>query len=259
MSASASSARDVAVGERRAIGPDQATGAAERAVGGAFPTLRYLFLKRSIDVLGASVLIIATSPLFVLIAVMIVLDSGWPVFYRQERVTGRARRQGGRVDWAQRRFRIVKFRTMVPRADAVPLHEQFIESFVHGRSGPGATGSGEFKLEDDPRITRVGRWLRATSLDELPQLFNVLGGTMSLVGPRPVPSYEVALYEARHQERLAARGGITGAWQIKGRGRVSFEEMIRLDIDYVRRQSLGTDLVLLARTLPAVWRKIGAR
>jgi lipopolysaccharide/colanic/teichoic acid biosynthesis glycosyltransferase len=147
---------------------------------------------------------------------------------------------------------------MLPDADSVPLHEEFIESFVKGTAQAEAGDHPMFKLQGDPRVTMVGRILRATSLDELPQLFNVLGGSMSLVGPRPVPKYEVDLYEEHHRERLAARAGMTGAWQVQGRGRVSFEEMMELDLDYVRRQSFAVDLALLARTLPAVWRKAGA-
>jgi lipopolysaccharide/colanic/teichoic acid biosynthesis glycosyltransferase len=223
------------------------------------PSLRTLLLKRAFDILGASVLIVAVSPLLVGVCMAILLDGGGPIFYRQERITGRPQRRRGRVDWMTERFRILKFRTMVPDADSVPLHEEFVESFVKGTAPAQAGDQPVFKLQSDPRVTKVGRFLRATSLDELPQLFNVLGGSMSLVGPRPVPQYEVDLYEDHHRERLAARAGITGAWQVHGRGRVSFEEMIELDLNYVRRQSFATDLALLARTLPAVWRKAGAR
>ena len=212
-------------------------------------------VKRSLDVLLAAALLIVLSPLLLLISLVIVLDSGGPVLYRQERVGACRCRRGGRTYWSDRRFLILKFRTMAPDADSSPLHEQFVQSFVAG----GRAEDGAFKLRDDPRVTRVGRFLRASSLDELPQLLNVLRGTMSLVGPRPVPPYEVALYQPWQRERLASLPGITGPWQVRGRGRVGFEEMVRLDIEYVRRQSVWLDLSLLARTLPVVLAKRGAR
>jgi lipopolysaccharide/colanic/teichoic acid biosynthesis glycosyltransferase len=220
--------------------------------------VRYAYVKRCLDVLLALGLVIVAIPLLLLISLMILLDSGRPVFYRQERVGACGRRHRGRIHWLEVHFRILKFRTMVPDADSSPVHEHFIESFVGGALASEEHREAGFKLRDDPRVTRVGRWLRATSLDELPQLFNVLAGTMSLVGPRPVPPYEVALYEPRHRERLAALPGITGPWQVDGRARVSFEEMVKLDIEYVRRQSLWLDLCLLLRTLPAVVSKKGA-
>jgi lipopolysaccharide/colanic/teichoic acid biosynthesis glycosyltransferase len=212
-------------------------------------------VKRCFDVIASSILIVVVTPLLIVIALAVLLDDGRPVLYRQERVGARPRRGGGRVRWSERRFRIVKFRTMVRDADAGPVHEDFVAAFVRGEGQL----DGDAKLSDDARVTGVGRILRATSLDELPQLFNVLAGSMSMVGPRPVPAYEVALYEPRHRERLAARPGITGSWQVDGRGRVNFEEMVRLDTDYVRRPSLWRDLVLLVRTIPAVWRRHGAR
>ena len=227
----------------------------------AAPTVVYLTLKRCLDIMLALTFLIVALPLFAVISLLIVLDTGWPVFYRQERIGARAVRRDGRLEWIERSFRIVKFRTMVRDADRTPVHEQFIEAFVKGESAPDMRELPEksYKLNGDARITRAGHLLRMTSLDELPQLLNVLFGTMSLVGPRPVPPYEVALYAAHHRERLAARPGITGAWQVQGRGRVSFEEMVNLDIDYVRRQSIRLDLSLLARTLPAVLRRSGAR
>src|SRR5207245_2850628 len=165
-------------------------------------------VKRAFDIVAASVLILAVLPLIVGVSLAVLFDGGGPIFYRQDRVTGRARRLNGRIVWVPRRFRILKFRTMVPDADSVPVHEQFIESFVKGTAQAEAGDEPAFKLQADPRVTKVGRFLRATSLDELPQLFNVLGGSMSLVGPRPVPQYEVDLYEEHHRERLAARAGM---------------------------------------------------
>ena len=126
------------------------------------------------------------------------------------------------------------------------------------RAQPSAESGGKYKLVNDPRVTRIGRFLRKFSLDELPQLCNVLKGDMSLVGPRPVPTYEVAGYQARHHNRFAALPGITGWWQVKGRCRVSFEEMIRMDLDYIRDASLWLDLKILFLTVPAVLSKRGA-
>jgi lipopolysaccharide/colanic/teichoic acid biosynthesis glycosyltransferase len=233
-----------------AFGPTQASGG----------HVCYVYVKRLLDVVLAFALVVITMPLMLFIVGLIVIDSGWPPLYRQVRVGVHRSRRGGQIYWAERRFRMVKFRTMVQGADALGVHEQFIASFVAGEPPPHRAFEGAaFKLQGDARITRAGRWLRVTSLDELPQLFNVLAGTMSLVGPRPVPPYEVALYEPRHRERLAAMPGITGAWQVKGRGKVGFEEMVQLDIDYVRKQSLWLDLFLLLRTLPAVLTRRGAR
>jgi lipopolysaccharide/colanic/teichoic acid biosynthesis glycosyltransferase len=239
---------------------DTDAGASSRAASGA-PTVTYLVLKRCLDVMLAVPFLVVALPLFAVISLLIVLDGGWPVFYRQERIGARPVRHNGRLTWIEHSFRIVKFRTMVRGADRTPVHEQFIEAFVNGQAAPDASEPVDrsYKLATDARITRIGRLLRATSLDELPQLLNVVAGTMSLVGPRPVPPYEVALYAPGHRERLAARPGITGAWQVQGRGRVSFDEMMDLDIDYVRHQSLRLDLSLLARTLPAVLRRSGAR
>lgn len=213
--------------------------------------------RRCLDVVLATTLLLLLSPLLLLIALLIKLDSRGPVIFVQERVGARRRSEGGRTVWEIQNFQVYKFRTMVRDADQTK-HQAYIEAFVNGRletsDGPGP----KFKLTGDPRVTGVGRILRKTSLDELPQLVNVLRGEMSLVGPRPVPTYEVAGYQAWHRERLAALPGITGLWQVKGRGQVSFEEMIRLDIAYVRHQSLWLDLKILVLTIPAVLAGRGA-
>ena len=140
---------------------------------------------------------------------------------------------------------------MVRDADPSP-HHAYIKAFIEGRIEASDEAGAKFKLTGDPRVTQVGRLLRRTSLDELPQLLNVLKGEMSLVGPRPVPIYEAADYQAWHYERLMALPGITGLWQVQGRCQVSFEEMIRMDIEYARHQSLWLDLKILFLTLPAV-------
>jgi lipopolysaccharide/colanic/teichoic acid biosynthesis glycosyltransferase len=147
---------------------------------------------------------------------------------------------------------------MVQDADPT-AHQAFIKAFAEDRVESSGTNGAKFKMTEDPRVTRVGRMLRRTSVDELPQLMNVLRGDMSLVGPRPVPTYEVAEYRAWHRERLAALPGITGLWQVNGRSQVSFDDMIRMDIDYVRSRSLWLDVRILLLTLPAVLAGRGAQ
>lgn len=216
----------------------------------------YFAVKRAFDLVGACLLVLALAPLIAAVALAIRLDSPGPIFFRQERVGSRRRRMGRETRWETRTFAIYKFRSMVQNADQ-SLHEAHIRAFVEGRlerDVPTRT----FKLTADPRVTRVGRVLRRSSFDELPQLFNVIAGDMSLVGPRPVPSYEVQGYLPQHFERLAAVPGITGLWQIKGRSRVTFSQMVEMDIDYVRRRSLLLDLSILARTIPAVLAGHGA-
>jgi exopolysaccharide biosynthesis polyprenyl glycosylphosphotransferase len=199
------------------------------------PTLKgyQLVLKRAIDVVGSVAGLVVLSPLFAFVALRIKLDSAGPVLFRQERVG----REG-------RRFKILKFRTMARDA------EQRREG-LQGRSiyrDPRL-----FKVPDDPRMTRVGRWLRRTSLDELPQLLNVLKGEMSLVGPRPPLLCEVELYEAHHYARFDVKPGMTGPWQVSGRNQVTdFEEVVSLETTYIRDWTLGRDVGILFRTIPVV-------
>ena len=218
-----------------------------------------LLAKRAMDVVVASVAIVLLCPLLLAIAALVAIDSGRPVLYVSDRVGARPRRRNGSVEWEVRTFRMLKFRTMCADAAVSPLHRDFVRAFVAGHIPPSPAGVVAFKLADDPRVTRVGHWLRATSLDEMPQLFNVLLGTMSLVGPRPVPAYEVAGYKARHMLRLAALPGMTGIWQVHGRGRTSFEEMVGMDVEYVRTRSLRLDLWLLLCTVPQVVLRRGAK
>jgi lipopolysaccharide/colanic/teichoic acid biosynthesis glycosyltransferase len=200
------------------------------------PTRRYLFAKRSLDLLICVVLLVFVVPVLAICILAIYLDSpGSPVF-RQER-TGRD----------GRRFRLLKLRTMVANAEELKL------SLAHLNVLPPP----DFKIPDDPRITRVGRVLRATSLDELPQLFNVLRGDMSLVGPRPT-SFPATRYELWHTSRLDVTPGITGLWQVEGRNVTSFDERLRLDLQYIRRRSLLLDLRLIARTVVVMFRRSGA-
>jgi lipopolysaccharide/colanic/teichoic acid biosynthesis glycosyltransferase len=199
-------------------------------------------LKRAMDYILTIPGVIVISPFLFLIAVAIKLDSPGPVMYTQRRVG-----LNGRV------FDMHKFRSMHQDADT-SLHEEHIKAFADGNLDL----SQGVKLKDDPRRTRVGRVLRETSLDELPQVFNVLKGEMSLVGPRPVVVYEADLYDLWHSERFNVLPGMTGLWQVSGRSRVSFDEQLRLDIRYIRNQSLWLDIKILFQTLPAVLSKRGA-
>jgi exopolysaccharide biosynthesis polyprenyl glycosylphosphotransferase len=195
--------------------------------------------KRALDVVGALVLLVLLAPLLVLIALAVRLDSPGPALFRQTR----AGRHG-------RPFQMLKFRSMYVDADE-RVHAAYMRDRIRN-------GLPLLKLQHDPRVTRVGRWLRATSLDELPQLINVLRGEMSLVGPRPALPYEVELYDDRVRRRLAVLPGITGLAQVCSRGRGTLHEYTRYDLEYVERRSLWLDLWILARTIPAVLRREGA-
>jgi exopolysaccharide biosynthesis polyprenyl glycosylphosphotransferase len=203
--------------------------------------------KRGLDVVLALVLLLCLVPILGFCSLLILLDSPGPIFYRQQRVG-----QNGRI------FELLKFRSM--RADASSdLHRHYVTTFIHGRAAR-ATDRGRqiFKLVHDPRITRVGHWLRRTSLDELPQLWNVLKGDMSLVGPRPPIPYELELYEPTHRARLNVKPGITGLWQVSGRNGTTFEEMVRMDLQYIEEASLILDLQILVKTIPVVVLQQGA-
>lgn len=207
----------------------------------------YFRTKRLMDIILSVVLLIFLFPIFLLIALLIKLDSPGPVIFAQERMG---------YDWRsrkQRAFIFYKFRSMLHNCDQ-SVHQEYVKGRIRGRKGAkSSSNDGTLaKMTNDRRVTRVGRILRKTSLDELPQLWNVLRGEMSLVGPRPVPLYEVAEYETWHKQRLEATPGITGLWQVKGRGRATLDEMARLDIEYVSRQSLWLDLGILLLTIPAV-------
>lgn len=199
-------------------------------------------VKRAVDFTGAFLGGAVLLPLFGLIALLVKLSSPGPVLYRQERV-GR----GGR------RFYFYKFRTMVVNNDE-GRHRAYLEQLVQSGSAASIDPSGRkiYKLVDDPRITRIGAFLRRTSLDELPQLWNVLKGEMSLVGPRPCLHYEWDLHKEWQKRRLDVTPGLTGLWQVTGRSRVSFEEMVLLDLYYIARWSVGLDLELILRTIPVM-------
>jgi lipopolysaccharide/colanic/teichoic acid biosynthesis glycosyltransferase len=202
---------------------------------------------RILDLVVALVALVILAPLMLIIALVVRVESPGPAIFRQERV--------GRL---QRRFTLNKFRTMTAGASH-DRHRKFVEGLYAGER-PEATDEGpRFKLAQDPRITRVGRLLRRSSLDELPQLWNVIRGEMSLVGPRPPIDYEVASYPAPHWfTRFDVKPGLTGLWQVSGRCDLTVEQMIALDIEYVQRRSLRLNLLILLRTLPAVLATRGA-
>ncbi len=195
------------------------------------------------DVVLSSAMLIVLAPVFALIALAIKLEDGGPVFFFQTRVGKRGRQ-----------FRFWKFRSMVVDAEA---RREAVKAQAEAQQEP-VSDRLRFKMRVDPRVTRVGRVLRRFSLDELPQLLNVLTGDMSLVGPRPPIPEEVAQYSPRHLRRLEVEQGITCLWQVSGRNLLSFEQQVELDIEYARRRSLALDVALLARTVPAVLSGRGA-
>jgi len=220
------------------------------AVKGRNTRCMYFRCKRAIDVILACWLLVVLFPLMLVIAVLIKLESPGTVLFVQHRVGARRRIKGGRLVWLVRTFAFYKFRSMIQNADQ-SVHEAYFRDFREGRADGNGNGA-RFKLNNDSRTTRLGRILRKTSLDELPQLVNVIKGDMSLVGPRPALPYEVAMYDDAHFERLCAVPGITGFWQARARCEVSFEQMVRMDIEYTRHCTLWLDIKLLLLTIPAV-------
>jgi lipopolysaccharide/colanic/teichoic acid biosynthesis glycosyltransferase len=216
---------------------------------------RYFLVKTVVDRVGAAVLLVLLAPLLVFIAVLVKVTSRGPILFTQRRA-GSGRLTADGTCWRLEPFPILKFRSMAASADE-SLHLQHIRRYMSMAAIPVGCETG-FKLPNDLRITPFGRFLRRTSLDELPQLINVLLGQMSLVGPRPVPIYEAELYRPEHHIRFAALPGVTGLWQVSGRGTVGFEEMIALDAQQATRRSLRLDTAILLRTLPAVIRAAGA-
>jgi exopolysaccharide biosynthesis polyprenyl glycosylphosphotransferase len=223
---------------------------------GALPMIRLFreplsssarLLKRTSDIIIASLALILAAPLWLLIALLIKLSSRGPIFYAQERVG-----MDGRM------FLCYKFRTMQLGADS-KLHREYQKQFIAGNAAANL-GDGErpvYKFQSDARVTQVGRWLRRTSLDEVPQLLNVLRGEMSVVGPRPPIPYEVEHYEMWHRKRLDMKPGLTGLWQVSGRNRMPFEEMVKLDLFYIENWSLLLDLKIIIRTVFVIIRGDG--
>lgn len=205
-----------------------------------------LKLKRGMDILGSLGLLILCAPVFAMIAAAIKLTSPGPIFFKQERVG-----QFGRC------FTFMKFRSMKANNDARE-HKEYMEKLIAGRETRilhDKSGEGVYKLVNDARITTIGKILRKTSMDELPQLINVLTGDMSLVGPRPPIPYEVGVYQTWHRSRvLQAKPGMTGLWQVMGRSRTRFDDMVRLDLRYASSWSLWLDIKILLRTPAAVFK-----
>jgi exopolysaccharide biosynthesis polyprenyl glycosylphosphotransferase len=208
------------------------------------------FVKRAMDIVGSITAIILFSPLFIVVALAIKLTWKGPILFRQERVG---------QDGVQ--FTFLKFRSMKCGNDQ-GIHRNYVKRFIAGEIGAAQCGNkqnGVYKIQDDPRVTRVGKFLRKTSLDELPQFFNVLKGDMSLVGPRPPIPYELEAYQIWHRRRvLEAKPGITGLWQVNGRSRTTFDDMVRLDLRYARMWSPWLDIKILLQTPRAVFSGEGA-
>jgi len=199
----------------------------------------YLRAKRALDILFTLLIFIPLCIVIAIVAVCIRLDSKGSIFYRQKRIG-----QNG-VE-----FEMLKFRSMYENCDDT-LHRLAIQQYMEGQKlAEDATTS--YKQVDDPRITRVGRFIRKMSIDELPQFFNVIRGDMTLVGPRPPLPYEVENYGAYDWLRLSGKPGLTGPWQVYGRSQVTFQSMVKMDIDYLQRQSLREDLKLIALTVPVM-------
>jgi lipopolysaccharide/colanic/teichoic acid biosynthesis glycosyltransferase len=227
----------VAEREPQVLGPADLIGARR---GRAAPPVGVLWpaCKRAVDLVGATMLLAVLSPILVLVAVAVRLDSPGPALFRQ-------RRLGRELE----PFTLLKFRTMHDGVSS-EAHRRYVERLVREPEVPAATGL--CKLGRDLRVTRVGRLLRRTSIDELPQLVNVLRGEMSLVGPRPALGYELEHYRRRHYLRFAVRPGLTGLWQVSGRSRLGFVEMLDLDVRYVRECRPGLDAQILLRTPQAL-------
>jgi lipopolysaccharide/colanic/teichoic acid biosynthesis glycosyltransferase len=205
---------------------------------GNFSQKSFAIVKRAIDIAGSLSALVVLSPVFLLISALIKMTSAGPVFFRQQRL--------GRSGVA---FTFLKFRSMHVINDS-GIHREFSQNLIRGKVDSPA---GIYKIQKDPRVTPLGRILRATSLDELPQFINVLTGTMSLVGPRPPIPYEYECYQLWHRRRIFdAKPGITGKWQIHGRSRTTFDDMVRMDIQYIQERSIWGDILILLRTPFAV-------
>jgi lipopolysaccharide/colanic/teichoic acid biosynthesis glycosyltransferase len=220
----------------------------------------YHLVKRCMDVMVSLAGILTLWPLMLLIALIVRLDSPGPVIFAQWRAGKRRHLYAvGTPGYAYTEFKILKFRTMYSGVeDNEIIHRTWVEQWMSGHLTETANPNKIVKLKEDPRVTRVGRFLRASSLDELPQLFNILQGHMSLVGPRPVPLYEVEGYQDKHRGRLNVTPGLTGWWQVTFRGRGTLDQMVELDLEYIKVRSFWTDVRILLLTIPAVVRGRGA-
>jgi lipopolysaccharide/colanic/teichoic acid biosynthesis glycosyltransferase len=201
--------------------------------------------RRLIDIVFAGAVVLVLAPVLIAVAIAIRLDSSGPALFRQRR-----------VGYGEREFTLFKFRSMCPDADPRG-HREYVTALIRGKAANGGRKD-LYKLAVDDRITPVGRWIRRWSLDELPQLFNVIAGDMALVGPRPAIPYEVAEYPSWYLDRFSVKPGLTGLWQVSGRNERTYEEMVRLDIEYAERRSLLLDLSIIARTPLTVLARRGA-
>lgn len=192
--------------------------------------------KRCLDVIGAGIGTLLALPVLLFLALFIKSVSPGPLLFKQSRIG-----KGGRL------FDCYKFRTMHPNVDTQE-HQQYLAQLIHGKTGSSSRGTPMTKIEDKSKIIPGGVLIRSLGLDELPQLFNVLKGEMSLVGPRPAIPYEVREYQLWHKQRLDVLPGITGLWQVSGKNKLSFKKMIRLDLQYAQQQSLWLDMIILIRT-----------
>ena len=227
------------------IGPGVAYSGPERR---SPQRLAQMAAKRTLDIAGSAACLVAFGPVLLAVAAAVKLTSKGPVFFRQQR-----------IGEAGEPFTMLKFRTMQVNCDP-RIHQEYVETFIQSNQAATTGGDAVFKLVNDPRVTVVGDFLRRSSLDELPQFWNVLRGEMSLVGPRPPLPYEVARYKTWHRRRvLEAKPGITGLWQVTGRSRTTFDEMVRLDLRYARTRSVWNDLNILLATPKAVFGGKGAR
>jgi lipopolysaccharide/colanic/teichoic acid biosynthesis glycosyltransferase len=223
----------------------------------------YVLTKRVLDVMVAGVLLIVLAPLLLILAVAICLDSPGSVIFAQQRLGGRRTKVDGKWVYPLEPFTMYKFRTMVSDADPA-FHREYMAAYLTGDEErlsllrPGRAAGESYRPLNDPRVTRVGAILRKLSLDELPQLWNVLRGDMSLVGPRPATAYEVDLYETDDVLRLATVPGVTGWAQVSGRCALGFEDIVRLDLEYIRGQSIWFDLKILLLTVAVVLSGKGA-
>jgi lipopolysaccharide/colanic/teichoic acid biosynthesis glycosyltransferase len=215
----------------------------------------YYLAKRALDLFIALLALVLLSPLMAVVAILIKLDSPGPVLFRQNRISIKRKTYKNTSYWQQYTFQCYKFRTMVHNADP-SLHKSYVQALINNDSESMTALQGEDtkvkKLTRDPRITRIGRFLRKSSIDEIPQFINVLMGDMSVVGPRPAIPYEVEMYQTWHYRRLETKPGITGLWQITARSSCNFDEIIKLDIEYIDHQSLWLDLKIIFKTPMAV-------
>ncbi|HLY29715.1 MAG TPA: sugar transferase [Ktedonobacterales bacterium] len=230
--------------DERLLGGDQH---AENAVSGADSTItriaidaRYARTKRILDIVLVTLALIPAGLIMLLVALAVWYDTPGPIIFRQKRLG---------MNGVE--FEMYKFRSMYHGSSATS-HQAATTQFIQGGVINLTDSNMPYKLGNDPRITMVGRFIRKLSLDELPQLFNVLKGDMSIVGPRPPLDYEVALYSQRDMLRLAGKPGLTGTWQVYGRGRVTFQEMVEQDISYLATQSLPYDVKLMFLTVPVL-------